>query len=61
MINNKRRFIVDKFDFMGIVQDVLDECENEEQILLREEAMIDVVRNLTKNEINFRKTFDNEW
>lgn len=52
---------MDKFDFMGIVQDVLDECENEEQILLREEAMIDVVRNLTKNEINFRKTFDNEW
>lgn len=52
---------MDRFDFMGIVQDVLDECENEEQILLREEAMIDVVRNLTKNEINFRKTFDNEW
>ena len=52
---------MDKFDFMGIVQDILDECENEEQVLLRGEAMIDVIKNLTKNEINFRKTFDKEW
>ena len=57
----KERIKMDKFDFMGIVQDVLDECENEEQVLLRGEAMIDVVRNLTENEINFRKTFDKEW
>ena len=52
---------MDKFDFMSIVQDILDECENEEQVILRGEAMIDVVRNLTENEINFRKTFDKEW
>ena len=63
LLENKlkeRRFKMDKFDFMSIVQDILDECENEEQVLLRGETMIDVVRNLTKNEINFRKTFDNE-
>ena len=39
---------MDKFDFMDIVQGVLDECENEEQVLLRGEAMIDIIRNLTK-------------
>ena len=53
--------MVDKFDFMNIVQGVLDECKNEEQILLREEVMIDIIKNLTENEINFRKTFDKEW
>ena len=53
--------MVDKFDFMDIVQGVLDECKNEEQILLREEVMIDIIKNLTENEINFRKTFDKEW
>ena len=53
--------MVDKFDFMKIVQGVLDECKNEEQILLREEVMIDIIKNLTENEINFRKTFDKEW
>lgn len=52
---------MDKFDFMDIVQDILEECETEEQVLLREEVMIDVIKNLTKNEINFRKTFDKEW
>ena len=52
---------MNKFDFMDIVQGVLDECKNEEQILSREEIMIDIIRNLTKNEINFRKTFDEEW
>ena len=39
---------MDRFDFMGIVQDVLDECENEEQVLLRGETMVDIIRNLTK-------------
>ena len=53
--------IMNKFDFMDIVQGVLDECKNEEQILSREEIMIDIIKNLTKNEINFRKTFDKEW
>ena len=52
---------MDRFDFMSIVQDILDECKNEEQVLLREEVMIDIIKNLTENEINFRKTFDNEW
>ena len=52
---------MDRFDFMGIIKDILDECEDEEQLLLKGEAMAEVVKNLTKNEINLRKIFDNEW
>lgn len=52
--NLKENDGMDKYEFMGVVQECFDNC-NDEQLEMRKNEMIEVIEKMFKLESDFRK------